>query len=76
MNWVDPKIWDGEKTYRIEQITALITHLEVPLKAAGLDSKAIFKERRFFQKLCESKPYGCQIFTAVETDFYPQKREI
>ena len=44
MNWVDPKIWDGKKTYGTEQITTLITHFEVPLKVAGFHSKAIFKE--------------------------------
>ena len=49
MNWVDPKNWDDEKTYGIDQITALISHFEVPLKAVGFDSKAVFKEWRFFK---------------------------
>ena len=49
MSWVDPKNWDGERTYGIEQITALIKHFEVPLKAAGFDSKAILKAWRFFK---------------------------
>ena len=49
MNWVDPKNWDDEKTYGIDQITALISHFEVPLKAAGFHSKAVFKEWRFFK---------------------------
>ena len=66
MNWVDPKYWKGEKTYGTEQINALITHFEVPLKADGFDSKATFKEWR----------YGCRVFTVVEKDFYPQKKGI
>ena len=49
VNWVDPKNWDDEKAYGIDQITALISHFEVPLKAAGFDSKAVFKESRFFK---------------------------
>ena len=53
MNWVDPKNWDDEKTYGIDQITALILHFEVPLKAAGFDSKAVFKEWRFLKIMLE-----------------------
>ena len=49
MSLVDPKNWDGEKTYGTEQMTAVITHFEVPLKAAGFDSKAILKAWRFFK---------------------------
>ena len=45
----DPKDWQSEKTYGTEQITALITHFEVPLKATMFDLKAIFKEWRFFK---------------------------
>ena len=49
MNWVDPKNWDVEKNYGIEQIIDLITHVQVLLKAAVFDSKAIFKEWKFFK---------------------------
>ena len=37
MNWLDPINWKGEKTYGTKQITALVTHFEVPLKAAGFN---------------------------------------
>ena len=60
MNWVDPKNWDGGRTYRIEQITALITHFEVHLKAAGFDSKAIFKEWRFYKNYVRANHIGVE----------------
>ena len=70
MNWVDPKNWDDEKTYGIDQITALISHFKVPLKAAGFDSKAVFKEWRFLkitlkQTILVSNPcsYGKRFLT-------------
>ena len=44
MSWVYPKNWDGKKSYGIEQVPALITHFEAPLKAAGFGSRHTFKE--------------------------------
>ena len=45
-------------TYEIEQITVLITHVKVPLKAVGFDSKAIFKEWRFFKTYVRANHMG------------------
>ena len=56
----DPKDWDSEKTYGIEQITALITHFEVPLKATMFDWKAIFKEWRFFKNYMRTNHMGVE----------------
>ena len=58
MNWVDPRNWDGEKSFGTEQITPLITRFKVPLKAAGFDSKAIFNEWRFFKNYARANHMG------------------
>ena len=56
----DPKDWQSEKTYGTEQITALITHFEVPLKATMFDLKAIFKEWRFFKNYMRTNHMGAK----------------
>ena len=75
MNWVDPKNWDGEKTYRIEQITALIKHFKVPLKAAGFDSKAIFKEWRFFKNYVRANYMGVKSLQLWKKIFINKREE-
>ena len=75
MNWVDPKNWDDEKTYGIDQITALILHFEVPLKAAGFDSKAVFKEWRFFKNYVRASHIGLESLQLWKKIFNNKKVE-
>ena len=75
MNWVDPKNWDDEKTYGIDQITALISHFKVPLKAAGFDSKAVFKEWRFFKNYVKANYIGLESLQLWKKIFNNKKEE-
>lgn len=75
MNWVDPENWDDEKTYGIDQITALILHFEVPLKSAGFDSKAVFKEWRFFKNYVRANHIGLESLQLWKKIFNNKKEE-
>ena len=75
MNWVDPKKWNGEKAYGNEQITALITHFEVPLEAAGFDSKAIFNEWRYFKNYVRANHIGVKSLQLRKKIFMHKREE-
>ena len=75
MNWVDPKNWDGGKTYGIEQITSPITHFEVHLKAAGFDSKAIFKKWRFYKNYVRANHIGVESLQLWKKIFINKREE-
>ena len=75
MNWFDPKNWDDEKTNGIDQITALISHFKVSLKAAGFDSKAVFKEWRFFENYVRANNIDLESLQLWKKIFNNKKEE-
>ena len=75
MNWFDPKNWDDEKTNGIDQITALISHFKVSLKAAGFNSKAVFKEWRFFENYVRANNIDLESLQLWKKIFNNKKEE-
>ena len=61
--------------YGIDQITALVSHFEVPLKAAGFYSKAVFKEWRFFKNYVRANHIDLESLQLWKKNFNNKKEE-
>ena len=59
----------------METITVLITHVEVPLKVAGFDSKAILKEWRFFKTCVRANHMGVKSLQLWKRIFIHKREE-
>ena len=49
MSWMDPKLWEEDRSYGNESLTYLATHFKVSLAKAGLDNEKLISEWKRFK---------------------------